>query len=58
MHAKWGSNFAREGFGYYPRIELKKQGETSVPVDHVEVDLVALHGGRPVLVECKESPPA
>ncbi len=26
-----------------------------MPVDHVEVDLVALHGGKPILVECKES---
>jgi hypothetical protein len=55
MHAKWGASFAREGFGYYPGIELKKQDEASVPLNHIEVDLVALHGGRPVLVECKES---
>ncbi len=55
MHARWGSTFAQEGFGYYPGIELKKREGNSVPVDHIEVDLVALHGGRPVLVECKES---
>lgn len=55
MHAKWSSSFAREGFGYYPGIELKKREEASVPVDHIEIDLVSLYGGRPVLVECKES---
>lgn len=55
MHAKWGSSFAREGFGYYPGLDLKKRDGASVPVDHIEVDLFALWGGRPVLVECKES---
>lgn len=55
MCARWGTTFAREGFGYYPGVELKTSDGNSVPVDHVEVDLVALYGGRPVLVECKES---
>ena len=55
MHAKWHSSFAREGFGYYPGIELRKRDEASVPVDRVEIDLVALWGAKPVLVECKES---
>lgn len=55
MHAKWSSGFAREGFGYYPGVELKKIDGTSVPVEHIEIDLLALSGGKPVLVECKES---
>lgn len=55
MHAKWGASFDREGFGYYPGIELKKQDAASVPLDHIEVDLIAFHGGKPILVECKES---
>jgi hypothetical protein len=56
MHARWGSTFASEGFGYYPGIKLKKRSGASVPVDReIEIDLVALWGGRPVLVECKES---
>ena len=55
MHAKWGSSFAREGFGYYPGVELKKRDGASAPVDHIEIDLMALWGGVPVLVECKVS---
>lgn len=55
MCARWGSTFAREGFGYYPGVELKRSEEGSVPVDQIEVDLVALYGGKPLLVECKES---
>ncbi len=55
MHAKWGSSFIREGFGYYPGVRLKKRDNASVPGDDVEIDLVALWGSRPVLVECKGS---
>ncbi len=55
MCARWGSTFSREGFGYYPGVELKRNEDSSVPVVHIEVDLVALYGGTPVLVECKES---
>jgi hypothetical protein len=55
MHAKWGSSFAREAFGYYPGVELKKRDNASVPVDKIEIDLVALWGAKPVLVECKVS---
>ncbi len=55
MHVKWGASFAREGFGYYPGVVLRKRDKASVPVDHIELDLVALWGGRPVLVECKVS---
>ncbi|CAN5906842.1 hypothetical protein BH23ACT11_BH23ACT11_00550 [soil metagenome] len=55
MHAKWGSSFAREGFGYYPGVEVKKRDGASAPVDHIEIDLMALWGGIPVLVECKVS---
>lgn len=55
MCARWGSTFAREGFGYYPGVELKRSEDSSVPVDHIEVDLMALYEGRLVLVECKES---
>lgn len=55
MHAKWGYSFAREGFGYHPGIKLEKRDEASVPVNSIEIDLVALWGAKPILVECKES---
>lgn len=55
MHTAWGHPSDREGFGCYPGVELTARAGVEVPVGHVEVDLVALRHGRPILVECKES---
>jgi hypothetical protein len=55
MHTAWGRPSDREGFGCYPGVELIARDGVEVPVDHIEVDLVALRHGRPILVECKES---
>lgn len=55
MHAKWGSSCAQEGFGYYPGMKLKKRDGAAVPLDDIDLDVVALWSKKPVLVECKES---
>jgi hypothetical protein len=55
MHTAWGRPSDREGFGCYPGVELVARDGVEVPVGHVEVDLVVLRHGRPMLVECKES---
>ncbi len=55
MRTAWGRPSDREGFGCYPGVELIARDGVEVPVDHVEVDLVALRHGKPILVECKES---
>ncbi|MBI4301478.1 MAG: hypothetical protein HY664_02585 [Chloroflexi bacterium] len=41
--------------GYYPGILLKGKEGASVPVQNLEIDLVAIWDGKLILVECKDS---
>jgi hypothetical protein len=56
MHVKWGSSFAREGFGYHPGIKLEKRDEASVPVNSIDIDLVALWGPKSYWSSAKSPP--
>ncbi len=55
LHSSWGTSSDKSGFGCYPGVELRAKAGASVPVEHVEIDLVALRHGRLLLFECKES---
>lgn len=55
LRSTWGSSSDKSGFGCYPGVELKAKAGASVPVEHVEIDLVVLRHGRVLLFECKES---
>ena len=55
LRSDWGRSSDKSGFACYPGVELRARTNAPVPVEHVEIDLVALRHGRMLFFECKES---